>query len=136
MRAISGASGEVVVVGAGLAGLAAALHLAGRGRSVTVVEREAVPGGRAGRLDAGGYRIDTGPTVLTMPDIVEDAFAAVGETRGAAAWTWSASTPPTARCSPTAASSTCTPTPTRWPTRWPGSPARPRPTATAGCGPG
>ena len=79
MRTISGPSGEVVVVGAGLAGLAAALHLAGRGRAVTVVEREAVPGGRAGRLDAGGYRIDTGPTVLTMPDIIEDAFAAVGE---------------------------------------------------------
>jgi phytoene desaturase len=80
MRAISGASGEVVVVGAGLAGLAAALHLAGRGRAVTVVERDATPGGRAGRLDVGGYRIDTGPTVLTMPDVIEDAFAAVGET--------------------------------------------------------
>jgi phytoene desaturase len=80
MRTISGASGEVVVVGAGLAGLAAALHLAGRGRAVTVVERDATPGGRAGRLDAGGYRIDTGPTVLTMPDVVEDTFAAVGET--------------------------------------------------------
>jgi len=80
MRTVSGASGEVVVVGAGLAGLAAALHLAGRGRAVTVVERDATPGGRAGRLDAGGYRIDTGPTVLTMPDLIEDAFAAVGET--------------------------------------------------------
>ena len=79
VRTISGPSGEVVVVGAGLAGLAAALHLAGRGRAVTVVEREAVPGGRAGWLDVGGYRIDTGPTVLTMPDIIEDTFAAVGE---------------------------------------------------------
>jgi phytoene desaturase len=80
MRTVSGASGEVVVVGAGLAGLAAALHLAGRGRAHTVVERAATPGGRAARFDAGGYRIDTGPTVLTMPDVVEDAFAAVGET--------------------------------------------------------
>ena len=79
MRTISGATGEVVVVGAGLAGLAAALHLAGRGRSVTVVERETVPGGRAGRLDCGGYRMDTGPTVLTMPDLIEDTLAAVGE---------------------------------------------------------
>jgi phytoene desaturase len=68
------------VVGAGLAGLAAALHLAGRGRAVTVVEREAFPGGRAGRLDRGGYRIDTGPTVLTMPGIIEETLAAVGET--------------------------------------------------------
>jgi phytoene desaturase len=80
MRTISGQAGEVVVVGAGLAGLAAALHLAGRGRAVTVVERETVPGGRAGRLDLGGYRADTGPTVLTMVDVIEDTFAAVGET--------------------------------------------------------
>ena len=80
-RAIRGRSDHVVVVGAGLAGLSAALHLAGRGRAVTVVERYPWPGGRAGRLDIGDYRIDTGPTVLTMPDIIDDVFAAVGETR-------------------------------------------------------
>ena len=67
------------MVGAGLAGLSAALHLAGRGREVTVVEREPHPGGRVGRPDINGYRLDTGPTVLTMPDIIDDAFAAVGE---------------------------------------------------------
>lgn len=81
MRAIEGRTDHVVVVGAGLAGLSAALHLAGRGRAVTVVEREPWPGGRAGRLDIDGYRIDTGPTVLTMPDIIDETFAAVGETR-------------------------------------------------------
>ena len=70
---------HVVVVGAGLSGLAAALHLAGRGRTVTVLERDPVPGGRAGRLDTAGFRIDTGPTVLTMPGVVEDTLAAVGE---------------------------------------------------------
>ncbi|HEX4833287.1 MAG TPA: phytoene desaturase family protein [Trebonia sp.] len=79
MRTIAGPAGHVVVVGAGLAGLSAALHLAGRGRAVTVVEREDVPGGRAGRLDAGGYRVDTGPTVLTMPAVIEETLAAVGE---------------------------------------------------------
>lgn len=79
MRRVTGPTDEVVVVGAGLAGLAAALHLAGRGRAVTVVEREAVPGGRAGRLDLAGFRMDTGPTVLTMPDIVDETLAAVGE---------------------------------------------------------
>jgi phytoene desaturase len=79
MRTVGGNTDHVVVVGAGLAGLSAAMHLAGRGREVTVVERDAVPGGRVGRLDAGGYRIDTGPTVLTMPDIIDDVFAAVGE---------------------------------------------------------
>ncbi|MDT5081773.1 MAG: phytoene desaturase, partial [Mycobacterium sp.] len=70
---------HVVVVGAGLSGLAAALHLAGRGRAVTVVERGQHPGGRMGRLDVDGYRIDTGPTVLTMPDIIDDTLNAVGE---------------------------------------------------------
>ncbi|SOX52931.1 phytoene desaturase, partial [Mycobacterium ahvazicum] len=78
---VSARSDRVVVVGAGFAGLSAALHLAGRGREVTVVEREAWPGGRAGRLDVGGYRIDTGPTVLTMPDIIDEPFAAVGKDR-------------------------------------------------------
>ncbi len=73
-----GRTDSVVVVGAGLAGLSAALHLAGAGRAVTVVERADVPGGRAGVWKSGGYTIDTGPTVLTMPELVEQAFAAVG----------------------------------------------------------
>jgi phytoene desaturase len=81
IRTVRGRADHVVVVGAGLAGLSAALHLAGRGRAVTVVEREARPGGRAGRLDIGGYRLDTGPTVLTMPDVIDGVFAAVGATR-------------------------------------------------------
>ncbi|GAA2944910.1 phytoene desaturase [Streptomyces enissocaesilis] len=78
MRTVKGRTDHVVVVGAGLAGLSAALHLLGAGRRVTVVERDTQPGGRAGRVDRGGYRFDTGPTVLTMPELVEDAFAAVG----------------------------------------------------------
>ncbi|MFE0642666.1 phytoene desaturase family protein [Streptomyces sp. NPDC058877] len=79
MRRVPGRTDHVVVVGAGLAGLSAALHLLGAGRRVTLVERDARPGGRAGRLDLGGYRLDTGPTVLTMPDILDEAFHAVGE---------------------------------------------------------
>ncbi|MYT37697.1 phytoene desaturase [Streptomyces sp. SID8356] len=79
MITVKGPTDHVVVVGAGLAGLSAALHLLGAGRRVTVVEREAVPGGRAGLLESGGFRIDTGPTVLTMPELVEEAFAAVGD---------------------------------------------------------
>ena len=83
MRTVPGATDHGVVVGAGLSGLSAALQLAGRGRAVTVVERYPFPGGRMGQADIRGYRIDTGPTVLTMPDIIEDAFAAVTEGRAA-----------------------------------------------------
>ncbi|MGE2732344.1 phytoene desaturase family protein [Mycolicibacterium vaccae] len=79
MRTVTGNTDRIVVVGAGLSGLSAAMQLAGRGRQVTVLERGRHPGGRVGRADILGYRIDTGPTVLTMPDIIDDAFAAVGE---------------------------------------------------------
>ncbi|PGH52237.1 phytoene desaturase family protein [Streptomyces sp. Ru87] len=79
MRTLSGPTDHVVVVGAGLSGLSAALHLLGAGRQVTVVERGPVPGGRAGRAELRGYTLDTGPTVLTMPGLVDEALAAVGE---------------------------------------------------------
>ncbi|HWC12509.1 MAG TPA: phytoene desaturase family protein [Acidimicrobiales bacterium] len=69
---------RVVVVGAGLGGLSAACHLAGRGHEVVVLERESVPGGRAGLLEEGGFRIDTGPSVLTMTGLLADTFAAAG----------------------------------------------------------
>jgi len=69
---------NVAVVGAGLGGLSAACHLAGAGHEVTVLERGDGPGGRAGLWEADGYRFDTGPTVLTMPGLIEDTFAAAG----------------------------------------------------------
>ncbi|WP_433558809.1 phytoene desaturase family protein [Pseudonocardia xinjiangensis] len=82
-RTVPGPTDHVVVVGAGLAGLSATLHLLGAGRRVTLLERAEHPGGRAGRLDlhtgSGTFRVDTGPTVLTMPDLLDEAFAAVGE---------------------------------------------------------
>lgn len=79
IKKVKGPTERVVIVGAGLAGLSAALRLAGAGRQVTLLERESVPGGRNGLLVRDGYRFDTGPTVLTMPDLIEDAFNAVGE---------------------------------------------------------
>lgn len=79
MRTVAGPSDHVVVVGAGLAGLATALHLLGAGRRVTVLERAERAGGRVGRLELDGYRVDTGPTVLTMPDLVAEVLAAVGD---------------------------------------------------------
>lgn len=79
MRTVPGPTDSVAVVGAGLGGLSAALHLAGAGRAVTVIEREAIPGGRAGLIQDHGYYFDTGPSVLTMPQLVADPLAAVGE---------------------------------------------------------
>ncbi len=79
MRTVPGRTDRVVVVGAGLAGLSAALRLRGAGREVTVVERATGPGGRAGRVERGGYALDTGPSVFTAPELVADALAAVGE---------------------------------------------------------
>ncbi|WP_304523900.1 phytoene desaturase family protein [Actinokineospora sp. PR83] len=77
-RTIPGRTDHVVVVGAGLSGLSAALHLASAGRSVTVLEAADGPGGRARRDRMGGYTVDTGATVLTMPELVDEALAAVG----------------------------------------------------------
>ena len=83
LRTVQGKTDHVVVVGAGLAGLSAAMRLAGAGRKVTVLERESIPGGRAGRLElqgaSGTYHMDTGPTVLTMPDLIADCFDSIGE---------------------------------------------------------
>jgi phytoene desaturase len=65
-----------VVIGAGLAGLSAACYLTGRGYDVTVLEREPLPGGRAGVSQLDGFTFETGPTVLTMPDLIADAVRA------------------------------------------------------------
>ncbi|MGI5246153.1 phytoene desaturase family protein [Dactylosporangium sp. CA-139066] len=84
MRTVTGPTTRVVVVGAGLGGLAAAIRLAAAGRSVTLLERLDQPGGRAGRLVVDGYEFDTGPTVLTMPSLLGDLLGSVGE--DLAAW--------------------------------------------------
>jgi len=79
VRTVPGRTDRIVVVGAGLAGLAAALRLRGAGREVTLVERGPEPGGRAGRVDRAGYALDTGPSVFTAPEVLADTLAAVGE---------------------------------------------------------
>lgn len=72
---------RTVVIGAGLGGLSAACHLRADGHEVTVVEASAHPGGCMGSADHEGYRFDTGPTVFTMPQLLDDCFAAVGAAR-------------------------------------------------------
>lgn len=71
--------GDVVVIGAGMGGLSAALILASRGRKVRVLEAAATPGGKAGTATIDGVTFDTGPSVLTMPDVFDGLFAELGE---------------------------------------------------------
>ena len=69
---------SVVIVGAGIGGLATALELAGAGMDVIVLERQGTPGGKMREVTAGGRRLDAGPTVLTMRQVFEGLFARAG----------------------------------------------------------
>jgi len=69
---------RVAVIGAGVAGLVAALDLAARGLDVVVLERAAGPGGKLRALPVGEARVDAGPTVFTMRWVFEEIFAAAG----------------------------------------------------------
>jgi phytoene desaturase len=73
---------RVVVVGAGLGGLSTAIRLAAEGWDVTIYEKNAEPGGRAGSVSAGGYTWDAGPTLIMMPEGLEELFAAAGRRLG------------------------------------------------------
>jgi phytoene desaturase len=70
---------SVAVIGAGLGGLSAAVRLARAGFDVTVYEQNATPGGKAQSLDLGDFHFDTGPSVVTMPDVIADLFMEAGE---------------------------------------------------------
>lgn len=72
---------HVAVVGAGFAGLAAAIDLARGGAQVTLLERADEVGGKAGEWSAGGFRFDVGPSVFTLPDVVEAIFRDAGRER-------------------------------------------------------
>lgn len=69
---------RVTVIGAGIGGLTAAIELAARGCSVTVLERAAQPGGKMREVAVGTVRLDAGPTVLTLRGIFDAIFAAAG----------------------------------------------------------
>jgi phytoene desaturase len=76
---MSQASKKVVVIGAGFAGMSAATFLAKKGWSVTVIEKNSLPGGRARKFEANGYVFDMGPSWYWMPDIFENYFGHFGK---------------------------------------------------------
>jgi len=69
---------DVVVIGAGLGGLACAVRLQAAGLSVALVEARAAPGGRAGVLECDGFRFDTGPTLITAPQLLRELWESAG----------------------------------------------------------
>jgi len=69
---------SVIVIGSGFAGLSAACCLAKEGCKVTVLEKNATPGGRARQFEAEGFKFDMGPSWYWMPDIFEQFFQHFG----------------------------------------------------------
>ena len=69
---------EILVVGGGIGGLSAALALAARGLPVRILEAAGRPGGKAGTVRLDGVEVDTGPSVLTLPEVFADLFARAG----------------------------------------------------------
>jgi phytoene desaturase len=72
-------SPKVVVIGSGFAGLSAACCLAKEGCTVTVLEKNATPGGRARQFEAEGFKFDMGPSWYWMPDVFEQFFNHFGK---------------------------------------------------------
>ncbi|WP_432199697.1 1-hydroxycarotenoid 3,4-desaturase CrtD [Erythrobacter sp. W53] len=67
-----------VIIGAGIGGLTTAALLSARGMPVTVLEKEATPGGKVRQLDVDGTPVDAGPTVFTMRPVIDAIFEAAG----------------------------------------------------------
>ncbi len=66
---------KIVVVGAGLGGLTAAALLAKAGHDVTVIEKNSWIGGKSRRIEVAGQRIDTGPSLVTFPAVLDELFS-------------------------------------------------------------
>ncbi|MCB9283705.1 MAG: phytoene desaturase [Lewinellaceae bacterium] len=72
---------KIGIIGAGAAGMAAAVRMASRGHAVTVFEANAYPGGKLSEIRLGAYRFDAGPSLFTMPMYVDELYELAGPER-------------------------------------------------------
>jgi phytoene desaturase len=72
-------SKKAVIIGSGIAGLAASIRLVAQGYEVHVYEKSEKPGGKLGHFSEAGYQFDTGPSLFTQPHQLEALLALVGE---------------------------------------------------------
>ncbi|MBY0427424.1 MAG: phytoene desaturase [Cytophagales bacterium] len=70
---------KIAVVGAGMGGLSAAIRLAVAGNSVEVYEANTYPGGKLSEIQLDGYRFDAGPSLFTLPELVDELFTLAGK---------------------------------------------------------
>ncbi|MBE0673610.1 MAG: phytoene desaturase [Bacteroidales bacterium] len=70
---------RAVVVGAGIAGIASAIRLSVNGYNVTIFEKNSRPGGKISEFRADGFRFDTGPSLFTLPELVDELFTLCGK---------------------------------------------------------
>jgi phytoene desaturase len=71
---------KIAIVGAGIAGIAVAIRLANKGHHVDIYDANPYPGGKLSEIKTGGYRFDAGPSLFTLPQLVDELFTLCGET--------------------------------------------------------
>ena len=70
---------KALIIGSGIAGIAAAIRLAVKGCPVEVLEANGYPGGKIAEINQDGYRFDAGPSLLTMPQYIDELFTLAGK---------------------------------------------------------
>ncbi len=70
---------KIGIIGSGVAGLSAAIHLRAAGHEVTVFEANSYPGGKLTAFEQDGYRFDSGPSLFTMPQFLDEIFESAGK---------------------------------------------------------
>ena len=66
------------IVGSGIGGIALAIRMACLGQKVSIFEANEYPGGKLSQIDLGGYRFDAGPSLFTLPKLVDELFVLAG----------------------------------------------------------